>query len=122
MRTILGVVTVAALIGTMVFRVGPQAQEVEEGAPPDVSEAELGVYIDVYEAMQADHDLTIEDALVRHGNGMSLTDFRELERRVQRQERLVERVRQSLLEHARKRAGAVGPSSAHTKPEGDAAP
>ena len=122
MRTILGVVAVAALVGTMVFRVGPQAQEIEEGAPPDVSEGELAVYIDVYGAMQADHDLTIEDALARHGNGMSLTDFRDLERRIQRQERLVERVRQALLEHARKRAGAVGPSSAGTKPDADATP
>jgi hypothetical protein len=117
MRTILGVAVAAALIGavTTVSRIRPQAQEVEEDDAANVSEAELNVYIDVYGAMQSDHDLTIEEALKRHGNGMSLTEFREVERRIQRQDRLVERVRQALLAHARERAGAVPPSSERTK-------
>jgi hypothetical protein len=119
MRTILGVVVVAALAGAMMFRVRPQAQEVEESDQPDVSEAELTVYLDVYGAMQADHDLTIEDAIGRHGNGITLTDFRDIERRIQRQDRLVERVRQALLENARKRTGALAPSAARTKPSDD---
>ena len=117
MRTILGVVVAAALLGaaTSAYRVRPQAQEIDDAEPADVSEKELAVYIDVYGSMQADHDLTIEEALTRHGNGMSLSEFRDLERRIQRQDRLVERVRQALLDNARKRAGVVPPTSEPTK-------
>ena len=117
MRTILGVVAVAALVGAMMFAVRPEAQEVENGEATDVSEAEIATYIDVYGGMQADHDLTIEEALTRHGNGMTLVEFREVERRIQRQDRLVERVRQALLEHARKRAGALAPVAEENKKE-----
>jgi hypothetical protein len=117
MRTILGLAVAVALIGavTTLSRIRPQAQEVEDDEPANVSEADVNVYIDVYGAMQSDHDLTIEEALKRHGNGMSLPEFREVERRIQRQDRLVERVRQALLAHAKERAGALQPNSERTK-------
>jgi hypothetical protein len=61
--------------------------------------------------MQADHDMAIDDALVSVANGMSLSSFRDLERRVQRQERLVERVRQALVDNAKTKASSVAPAS-----------
>lgn len=89
----------------------PEAQDFTEEEVSGVSEAELNTYIDVYSAMQADHDLTIDDALALVGDGMSLTSFRDLERRVQREERLVERVRQALADNAKARANSVVPSA-----------
>ncbi len=80
----------------------PAAQEADESeAAPKVSGAELQLYIDVYSAMQADHDLTIEEAVRQHG--ISLEKFREIERRIQTEQRLVEKVRLALLNQAKSR-------------------
>lgn len=87
----------AAGVLAMVFH--PQAEELNESEPPAVSEADLQLYIKVYVAMQQDHDLSIESALRPHQ--MSLDDFRQLERRIQNQPRLVERVRQALLDQVK---------------------
>jgi len=90
--------TIAALgVGVFVFH--PQAEEVESTEPPPVSESDLQTYIKVYTAMQDDHDLTIEEAIKPYG--VSLDDFRQTERRIQNEPRLVERVRQSLLDHVK---------------------
>jgi hypothetical protein len=80
-----------------VFR--PQAEEVDDNEAPAVSEADLQLYIKVYSAMQENHDLTIDNALAPYQ--MPLDDFRQLERRIQNQPRLVERVRQALLDQAK---------------------
>jgi hypothetical protein len=77
----------------------PQAQETSESEPPAVSEADVQLYIKVYVAMQEDHDLTIENAIKPHQ--LSLDDFRQIERRIQNQPRLVERVRQALLDQVK---------------------
>ena len=50
--------------------------------------------------------VTIEEALVPHG--LDLVEFRSLERRIQKREMYVERVREALLEHAKNRA--AGPN------------
>jgi len=92
---LLCVLAVASVLAT-VFH--PQAEEVGESEPPSVSESDLQLYIKVYGAMQEDHDLTIENALKSQ---MSLDDFRQLERRIQNQPRLVERVRDALLERVK---------------------
>jgi hypothetical protein len=88
---------------------GQQAQNKteaeEEGETPGVSESELEVYIEVYKAMQSNHALTIEEALKPHG--VSLEKFRASERRIQKEQRYVERVRKALLEYARSRAATV---------------
>lgn len=94
--TLLCVLAVVGVLAT-VFR--PQAEEVSDSEPPSVSESDLQLYIKVYSSMQQDHDLTIENALQSHE--ISLDDFRQLERRVQGQPRLVERVRQALLEQVK---------------------
>jgi hypothetical protein len=88
---------VVGVLGIGVFVFHPQAEEVEHSEPPPVSESDLQMYIKVYTAMQDDHDLTIEDAIKPYN--FSLDDFRQIERRIQGESRLVERVRQALLEH-----------------------
>ena len=87
------------VLGVGVFVFHPQAEEVESTEPPPVSESDLQMYIKVYTAMQDDHDLTIEDAIKPYS--VSLDDFRQIERRIQGEARLVERVRQALLEHVK---------------------
>jgi hypothetical protein len=57
------------------------------------------MYIKVYTAMQDDHDLTIENAIKAYN--VSLDEFRQIERRIQAESRLVERVRQALLDHVK---------------------
>jgi hypothetical protein len=81
----------------VVFR--PAAQEIEESGDEKVSESQLQMYINVYEAMQDDHDLTIDGAIKRYH--VSLDEFRQVERRIQSQPRLVDRVREALLGNAR---------------------
>ena len=77
------------------------AQEIEDNEAPKVRPDELELYIKVYKALQDDHDLTIENALPPYHT--SLDDFRQIERRIQNDPRLVDKVRESLLEHARSR-------------------
>lgn len=74
------------------------AQLTEPTAKADVSEAELKIYLDVYKAMQSDHSKRIDDVLA--AQGVSLVDFRDIERRVQLRSSLIERVRRELLAHA----------------------
>jgi hypothetical protein len=91
--------TVLTLLGALVVVFHPHAEEIDDNEPPSVSESELQTYIKVYSAMQEDHDLTIDNAIKSHQ--ISLDDFRQLERRIQGQSRLVERVRQALLDQAK---------------------
>jgi hypothetical protein len=107
----LGIVVITAIGSAFVSVSHPEAQDFGEAEVSDVSEADLNTYIGVYSAMQADHDLTIDDALTSVADGMSLVAFRDLERRVQKQERLVERVRQALVENAKDRASSVVPAA-----------
>jgi gas vesicle protein len=90
----------------------PVAQEAEEDedSSSGVKETEVELYIAVYKAMQANHQLTIEEALKPHNT--SLEQFRSIERRVQKQQRLVDRVREELVAASRQDAGeAAGRAS-----------
>lgn len=83
-----------------------QAQETPgEPEEPEVTEQELELYIDVYRAMQGDRSLKITEAVERRE--MSVAEFRAIERRVQEQERLIKRVRESLLEQAVENAASL---------------
>lgn len=105
---VLGVVAVGALIGALLFGMRPEAQEQNPvAASEDVSPEELQIYIDVYTAMQADHDLTIDQVLVQ--KTISLEQFRNIERRVQQQDRLVHKVRDALTAQAKARADQIAP-------------
>lgn len=92
-----------------------QAQEMEEGSEEEESlkEADIQFYIDVYTAMQKDHGLVLDKVLEE--KGVSVAQFRSIEQKVQRQPRLVERVRKSLVEAAMARAGEVQKPSAMAK-------
>jgi hypothetical protein len=98
LRLVLSLCVLAAA-GVLVAVFHPQAEEMGESEAPTVSEADVQLYIKVYGAMQEDHDLTIENAIKPYQ--ISLEDFRQLERRIQNQPRLVERVRQALLDHVK---------------------
>lgn len=106
---VLGVAAIGVLVGAMLFGLRPQAQEPQEEVE-DVSPTELALYIDVYTSMQADHDLTLDALLTQKGT--SLEQFRNIERRVQRQERLVRKVRDALQAQAKARTDAIAPPAA----------
>lgn len=104
----IGALALAAML--YAFPQHAQEQDVEEAAEPaGVTEAELELYIDVYATMQADHDLTI-DAVLSSKNE-TLARFRNIEQRVQKEQRLVDRVRQALHDQAKNRS----PSAALAK-------
>jgi hypothetical protein len=90
---------VLGTFGVMVAVFRPAAEEVEESNTETVSESDLQMYVKIYKAMQDDHDLTVDEAIKPYH--ISLDDFRHLERHIQSQPRLVDRVRDALLENAR---------------------
>jgi hypothetical protein len=63
-----------------------------------VPESEFERYVRVLESMQADHSLAVEAAADRES--LKVEEFRDIERRVQRNDLLVERVRESLKRKA----------------------
>jgi hypothetical protein len=120
---LLSLLAIVGVLGVLVAVFHPQAEEVEENETPAVSDSDLELYIKVYSAMLDDHDLTIENAIKPYK--ISLEDFRQLERRIQGQPRLVDRVRQALLDHAKEHSAfaqwAPTPSPAPSPP-GNKAP
>jgi len=104
---VLGLAAAGMLLGALLFGLQPQAQEAGETEADQVSPSELNLYIEVYTAMQADHDLTLDGILAQKGT--SLEQFRNIERRVQKQERLVRKVREALQAQAKARAEALSP-------------
>ncbi len=82
-----------------------QAERSADPAEFRVTEADLEVYIEVYRSMQSDRSLKIDDAVVAAGK--TLAEFRNLERRVQSQPRLIKRVREALLEQALENAALL---------------
>jgi hypothetical protein len=97
---VLSVGAVGALVGALLFGLRPEAQEAVT-PDDDVSASELQLYIDVYEAMQADHAVTLDQVLAQ--KGVPLGELRNIERRIQREERLVRKVREALLAQAKAR-------------------
>lgn len=67
-----------------------QEAEEEEEVPPD----EVEKYIAVYKAMQHDHSLTVERAAAQQG--FTLTQFRTIEDKIERDDLIRERVREAL--------------------------
>jgi hypothetical protein len=107
-------------LGVMVTVFHPAAEEIEESGNETVSESELQMYISVYEAMQDDHDLTIDEAIKRYN--VSLDEFRQIERRIQSQPRFVDRVREALLENARAHSVFAEAAATPTPPRTPAKP
>jgi hypothetical protein len=111
--TVLGILAVGILVGALLFGLRPQAQEAGQSDADQVSPSELSLYIDVYTAMQADHDLTLDAILAQ--KGASLDEFRNIERRVQKNERLVRKVRDALQAQAKARTDALVPPAVHAE-------
>jgi len=109
---VLGIAAVGALVGALLFGMRPEAQEPAPSPGDDVTPAELQLYIDVYTAMQADHDLTLDQVLAT--KNVTLEQFRSVERRVQQQDRLVHKVREALTAQAKARADQIVPMAAQT--------
>ena len=105
---ILGIGAVGVLVGALLFGLHPQAQEHADGDTDQVTPNELDLYISVYTAMQADHDLTLDSVLAQ--KGVPLDQFRNVERRVQKNDRLVRKVRDALTAQAKAHADAIAPA------------
>ncbi len=110
-----GIAALGLLMGVLLFALRSRAQDQGENEADQVTPQELQLYTDVYTAMQANHDLTLESILAQ--KGVSLEQFRNIERRVQKQDRLVRKVREALQAQARSRADALGaPAQAAAPP------
>ncbi len=86
------------------------AQGGDEAEAPQITEEELELFIDVYSSMQANRDLTIDEVLMQRE--VSIEEFRDIEHRIQREDRWVTRAREALLEHAKARAKLLSPPTA----------
>jgi len=112
----LGVLLIAAVLYAFPQQHVQESEGDEEPGTQGVAESELQLYIDVYTAMQADHDLTIDAALA--ARQVPLERFRTIEQRIQKEQRLVDRVRQALLEQAKNRSfAALGTTEKSSAPE-----
>jgi hypothetical protein len=60
----------------------------------DVPTSQVDKYISVYEAMQKDHNLTVEQAASKQG--LTVAQFRSLENKIENDDTLRERVRKAL--------------------------
>lgn len=104
LRSVLVPALVIAALGSMaIWNLADRgrAQEIEETEDAKVSPDELELYLRVYTALQDNHDLSIETAIQPYH--ISLQDFRQLEQRIQSDPRMVDRVREALLDHVRSR-------------------
>ena len=92
-------------IDRQVHRPGPRLAAEPATTPPedetntdnddkDVPTGQVDKYIKVYEAMQKDHNLTVEQAASKQG--LTVAEFRQLEGKIERDDMLRERVRKAL--------------------------
>ena len=84
----------------------------DEETPPGevVSSSEVKKYVAVYKAMQHDHRLTAEQAAATQG--LTLEAFRDLEKRIERNDLAREQARRALAEGAQQTAPSNSGKSA----------
>jgi hypothetical protein len=70
------------------------ASETDEADDKDVPTSQVDKYISVYESMQKDHNLTVEQATSKQG--LTVAQFRALENKIEADDTLRERVRKAL--------------------------
>jgi hypothetical protein len=81
----------------------PVAQDdSDDDQDKDVPTSQVNKYINVYEAMQKDHSLTVEDAASKQG--LTVAQFRDLENKIENDDTLRERVRKALRHAANPKA------------------
>ena len=68
----------------------------------DVPTSQVDKYINVYESMQKDHNLTVEQAASKQG--LTVAQFRSLENKIENDDALRERVRKALRQAANPKA------------------
>jgi len=74
---------------------GPLAQDdSDEEDDKDVPTSQVDKYISVYESMQKDHNLTVDQATSKEG--LTVAQFRALENKIEADDTLRERVRKAL--------------------------
>jgi hypothetical protein len=72
--------------------------ETDEDDNNDVPTSQVDKYISVYESMQKDHNLTVEQAASKQG--LTVEQFRNLENKIENDDALRERVRKALRQAA----------------------
>jgi hypothetical protein len=77
---------------------GTVQTEADEDDDKDIPPAQVDKYVSVYRSMQKDHGLTVEQAASKQG--MTVTQFRSLEDKIERDDTLRERVRTALRKAA----------------------
>ena len=91
--------TVAAIPGAEV------AQDDQESEEDEVSPSQLEKYVKVYQAMQADRSITVDQATAREH--LTVAEFRDIEGKIERDGVLRERVRRELLKTAQQKSNAL---------------
>ncbi len=69
-------------------------EETDEADDKDVPTSQVDKYISVYESMQKDHNITVEQATSKQG--LTVAQFRNLENKIEADDTLRERVRKAL--------------------------
>ena len=77
---------------------GTVQTQADEDDDKDVPPGQVDKYVSVYRSMQKDHGLTVEQAASKQG--MTVTQFRSLEDKIERDDTLRERVRTALRKAA----------------------
>jgi hypothetical protein len=77
----------------------------DESAADEVSPAQLDSYINVYQAMQHDRTMTVDQATAQQH--MTVPQFRDIEAKIERDGVLRERVRRELLKSAQEKSNAL---------------
>ena len=72
--------------------------DTDEDDNNDVPTSQVDKYINVYESMQKDHNLTVEQAASKQG--LTVEQFRNLENKIENDDTLRERVRKALRQAA----------------------
>jgi hypothetical protein len=72
----------------------PEPADATDEDDKDVPTSQVDKYISVYESMQKDHNLTVEQAASRQG--LTVDQFRALENKIEADDTLRERVRKAL--------------------------
>jgi hypothetical protein len=79
-------------------RVAQADADNDDDEDKDVPPAQVDKYVNVYQSMQKNHGLTVEQATAKQG--MTVAQFRSLEEKIERDDTLRERVRTALRKAA----------------------
>jgi hypothetical protein len=79
-------------------RIAQASTDSDDDEDKDVPPAQVDKYVNVYQSMQKNHGLTVEQATAKQG--MTVAQFRSLEGKIERDDTLRERVRTALRKAA----------------------